>query len=293
MEEELDLKSILKTFWDQKILIISITTVFALSSIYSTLNTPNEYKAVLKIIPAEGSAGSKSSGLAAQFGGLAGLAGLGGKSTTPEDVIALEIMQSWSFIENFIQENDLEVELFAARGWNPETNELVIDPNTYDIKAGKWLSKPPTSWQLYELFLDRLSIQPQRDSNIINISYEHFSPLSSKEYIELLLEDINNYMRLRQIEISSNNILYLESQIQKTKMSEMKSVFYNLIEEQTKTKMLAEANKDYVFLTINRAMVPEQKSKPFRSLIVIQTTLIGGLISLIIALFLHIFIRRK
>jgi len=293
MEEELDIRSLLKTFWNQKVLILSITSIFALYSILSVLNTPNEYRAISKIIPAENASGNQNLGLAAQFGGLAGLAGIGGDTSTPEDVIALEIMQSWSFIENFIQVNNLEVELFAAKGWDDETGGLVIDKDVYDVEEEKWLSKPPTSWQLYKLFMDRLLIQPQRDSTIIHLGYEHYSPLRSKEYIELILRDINDYMRLRKIEIASKNISYLESQIKKTQKSEMKLVFYRLIEEQTKTKMLAEVNKDYVFLTIDRPMVPELKSRPYRSLIVIQTTFIGGLISLVIAIFAHIFRRKE
>lgn len=293
MEEELDFKSIIKTFWDQKILIIAITSVFAIFSIISVLNTPNEFKAVSKIIPAESSSGNSNTGLAGQLSGLAGIAGLGGDTSTPEDVIAIEIMQSWSFIETFIQKNNLEVELYALRGLDPKTNEFIIDGDVYDLDSDEWVSKPPTSWELYQLFLDRLSIIPQRDSTIVNIGYEHFSPIRAKEYVDLLLKEINDYMRLRKIQIAANNISYLQSQANKTQMSEMKSVFYNLIEEQTKTKMLAEVNLDYVFLTIDKAMVPELKSKPFRSLIVIQTTFIGGLISLVLVLFIYIFRRKE
>ena len=294
MEEELDFKSIIKTFWDQKILIFAITSGFAIVSIISVLNTPNEFKAVSKIIPAEdSSSGRASTGLAAQLGGLAGIAGLGGDASTPEHLIALEIMQSWSFVENFIEKNNLDKELYALQGWNPKSNELIFDEDVYDIDTDQWISIAPTSWKLYQLFLDRLTIIPQRDSTIINISYEHFSPVRSKEYVDLFLKEINSYMRLRKIEMATNNITYLQSQANKTQISEMKSVFYNLIEEQTKTKMLAEVNVDYVFVTIDKAMVPELKSKPFRSLIVIQTTFIGGLISLALVLFIYIFRRKE
>ena len=234
-------------------------------------------------------------GLAGQLGDIAGIAGFGGgaSKSTPEDVIALEIMQSWFFIENFIKKNNLEVELFALEGWDQERDELIVNKEVYDIEKSEWLSKPPTSWELYELFLDRFTILPQRGTTIVNVSYEHFSPKRSKEYVDLILKDINDFMRQRKIDMATKYIKYLESQVNKTQMSEMKSVFYNLIQEQTKTKMLAEVNVDYVFLTIDKAMIPELKSKPFRSLIVVQTTFIGGFISIILVLFLHIFIRRK
>ena len=293
IEEELDFRSLLKAFWDQKILIISITSVFAIFSIISVLNTPNEYKAVAKIIPAESSSGNNSGGLASQLGEIAGITGIGASKTTPEDVIALEIMQSWSFIENFIKKNNLEIELFALKGWDKDNDTLIINEDIYDVQASKWISKPPTSWELYELFLDRFSILPQRGTSILHISYEHYSPARSKEYVDLILKEINDYMRIRRIEMSEKNITYLQSQVNKTQISDMKSVFYNLIQEQTKTKMLAEVNLDYVFLTIDKAMIPELKSKPFRSLIVIQATFIGGFISIILVLFLRIFFRKE
>ena len=57
---------------------------------------------------------------------------------------------------------------------------------------------------------------------------------------------INEHMQQRQVEKVTNNINYLQVQIDKTSIAEMREVFYTIIEEQTKNKMLAEANPDYV-----------------------------------------------
>ena len=54
-------------------------------------------------------------------------------------------------------------------------------------------------------------------------------------------------MQQRQVEKVTNNINYLQAQIEQTSIAEMQEVFYNIIEEQTKNKMLAEASPDYVF----------------------------------------------
>ena len=97
-------------------------------------------------------------------------------------------------------------------------------------------------------------------------------------------------MRERKIKRVEKNIDYLQSQLAKTSMTEMKAVFYNLIEEQTKILMLAEANiDDYVFMTVSKSMIPEQRSYPFRRLIVIQFTLIGGMLSVLIVFLLRAF----
>ena len=99
-------------------------------------------------------------------------------------------------------------------------------------------------------------------------------------------------MRERKIKRVERNIEYLKKQLTKTSMTEMKTVFYNLIEEQTKILMLAEANlDDYVFMTVSKSMLPEQKSYPYRRLIVIQYTLIGGLLSVLLVFLLRAFKR--
>ena len=67
----------------------------------------------------------------------------------------------------------------------------------------------------------------------------------------------------------------------------MQSVFYQLIEEQTKTLMLAEVSDEYVFKTVSPAKVAEEKAKPMRALIVILGFMLGGMLSVIIVLIRH------
>jgi LPS O-antigen subunit length determinant protein (WzzB/FepE family) len=53
-------------------------------------------------------------------------------------------------------------------------------------------------------------------------------------------------------------------------------MLFELIEEQTKTVMLANVREEYILKTIDRAVVEESRAKPSRVLIVF----IGGLIGL-------------
>lgn len=57
------------------------------------------------------------------------------------------------------------------------------------------------------------------------------------------------------------------------------------MEEQVKSQMLTEVRKDYVFKVVEPAIVPELKSKPRRSLIIILAGFIGGIIGMIVILF--------
>ena len=94
-------------------------------------------------------------------------------------------------------------------------------------------------------------------------------------------------MQTRQVAKVTSNIRYLEAQIAKTSIAEMREVFYTIIEEQTKNKMVAEASPDYAFVAVSPSMVPEEKSKPSRALICVLGTLLGGMLGVVIVLIRH------
>ena len=107
--------------------------------------------------------------------------------------------------------------------------------------------------------------------------------------VRSVLEAVNKHMQARQVLKVSNNIEYLQRQIKKTSVSEMQAVFYTIIEEQMKSKMLAEANPDYAFVVVAPSMVPEQRSRPKRALICIFGTLMGGMLSVMWVFVLRLF----
>ena len=294
-DDEIDLRELFMVLWAGKIKIVAITAVFAVASVVYALSVPNQYKATALLAPAQ-SGGGGLSGALGQLGGLASLAGVsigGGESS--ESQIAQEIMKSWSFVEGFIADNDLAVEVYAAEGWSRKSNQLKIDNDIYEVEAKSWLVEddhtgeegPPSSWQLFEAFSDKLSVSEDKKSGLVSVSIEYYSPQIAKQWLDLYISAINKHMQARQVEKVSNNISYLEAQIEKTAIAEMREVFYTIIEEQTKNKMVAEASPDYAFVAVSPSMVPEEKSQPKRALICILGTLLGGMLSVLLVLVMH------
>ena len=294
-DDEIDLRELFMVLWAGKIKIVAITAVFAVASVIYALSVPNQYKATALLAPAQSDGGGLSGALG-QLGGLASLAGVsigGGESS--ESQIAQEIMKSWSFVEGFIADNDLAVEVYAAEGWSRKSNQLKIDNDIYEVEAKSWLIEddhtgkegPPSSWQLFEAFSDKLSVSEDKKSGLVSVSIEYYSPQIAKQWLDLYITAINKHMQARQVEKVSNNISYLEAQIEKTSIAEMREVFYTIIEEQTKNKMVAEASPDYAFVAVSPSMVPEEKSQPKRALICILGTLLGGMLSVLLVLVMH------
>jgi uncharacterized protein involved in exopolysaccharide biosynthesis len=288
-DDEIDLRELFSVLWAGKILIVAITAVFALVSVGYALSLANQYKASAVVSPAQ-SGGSSLGAMAGQLGGLASLAGINiGSGESNETQEAMEIMQSWGFMEAFIQTHDLQVPIYAAIGWDKGSNSLKLNSDLYDATSERWLieddesgeNRAPSSWELYEKFRDRVAVSQDKTSGLINISVEYYSPQIAKQWVDLFIITINDYMRARKLEQVNRNIEYLTAQIDKTAIADMREVFYQLVEEQTKSKMLAEASPEYAFVTVSRAMVPEQKSQPERALVCILGTLLGGMLSVL------------
>lgn len=298
-EDEFDLRELFSILWKGKWIIIGVTFIFAIASVGYALYLPNEYKATT-VLQSNDNSQNKLSSMASQFGGLASLAGINlGSGESSDSMIAVEILGSWGFAEKFINKHNLALPLFATKGWAASSNQIIIDEDIYSTTEQAWVRKPPkgktvepTSWELYKEFKDRLSINQDKETGLISISITFYSPEIAKEWVDLLVKDINQLMRQRALQEANNNIAYLEEQFASTPYAELRTMFSELIQEQHKNKMLAQASDEYTFKTVSAAKVPEEKEKPHRGLIVIAGFLLGGLLSSVVLILITI-LRRK
>ncbi|ENP8354941.1 LPS O-antigen length regulator [Vibrio sp. B513a] len=294
VEQDVDMRDIFEALWKGKWIILTITFLFAVSSVFYAINIPNIYKADALLSPVESSSSGGLSKMAGQLGGLAALAGVNiGSGDTSQTQLAVQVIKSRQFIESFITKHKLLVPLMAAKDWNLKSNQLVIDKDIYDEGKSLWLREPeglrgsePSLQEAYDVFLKEvMTISEDKDTGFYTISVKHFSPYVAKNWVNWLVRDINKVMRERTISESSQNLKYLNEQLQKTAVADMQSTFYKLIEEQTKSLMLAEVQEEFVFKVVDPAVVPELKDGPKRALICVLGTFLGaflgGAISLI------------
>ena len=288
-DDSIDLGEVFVVLWAGRLKIFVITAIFAIASVIYALSVPNQYKATTLLAPAQSSGGGLSGALG-QLGGLASLAGVSlGGGETSEAQIAQIIMKSRSFIEVFIESNNLAVELYATEGWDKASSKSIINSDSYDSERKQWLFEggAPSSWTLYKAFSEKLSVSEDIGTGLLSVSIEHYSPRIAKQWLDLYVSGVNEHMQKRQMVKVTRNIEFLEAQIEKTNIAGMQEVFYTIIEEQIKSKMLAEASPDYAFAVVSASMVPEQKSQPRRALISILGTLLGGMLSVLLVLVMH------
>jgi LPS O-antigen subunit length determinant protein (WzzB/FepE family) len=293
VDDEIDLRELFARIWAERWTVIGSGFVATVLAVALALWLPNIYRSEVLLAPAEESSGGGLSALASQFGGLASLAGISlPKSEVDKTTVAMEVLKSRAFLTRFIREHHLEVPLMAAKGWDRESDRLVIDDDIYDPASKTWVrdvdppKKPePSDWELYEAFKDILGVSQDKNTGLITVSVEFYSPEMAKQWVDQLIVEINQYMKERDVADASKQIAFLKEQIDQTSIADMQKIFYSLIEQQTKVVMLAQVRDEYVFKTLDPAVVPEEKAKPKRALIVVLGAMLGGMLGIFIALF--------
>ena len=295
-ENEIDFLQIFKILYKKKFFIILVTFFVSLLSAIYSLQIPNTFKSFAVLVPVESSKNRPQSGTLSSLANLAGISIQSGGVSNK--TISIELMKSWGFIEKFIKKNELEVKIYASKGWDRRTDQIIIDNKIYDSKNQKWLRKEnefkksePSSWELYEAFKGMLNISEDELTGLVTVSFEHFSPTFSKKIVEMLVDEINQYSRLNSLEKAKKNLEYLNVQILREGNVTTRGFLYSLVESELENKMIAEVNYDHVFITAQKPMVPELKNSPQRFLIVAMSVLIAMVFSIFYVLTRHYFLK--
>ena len=295
MDDEIDLKELFAVLWEGKLIISAITGIAAAISVIVALSQPNIYTATALLAPAESSGGGLS-GLMKQYGGLASLAGvsLPGGEEGSRAQLGMELMKSRAFVGNFVERHDILPELMAVESWEQASGDVLFDAQMYDAATKTWVREvdppqlpQPSAQEAHKAFTAILGISEDKQTGYVSVSIEHQSPVIAAQWVNWLVKDVNAAVRFQDVDEATKSIEYLKQQAAKTSLADLQTVFFELIQSQTETVMLAEVRPEYVFKTIDPAIVPEEKSEPSRALICVLGTLLGGLLGVVIVLIRH------
>ena len=299
-DDEIDLRELFAVLWTGKYWIAGLTSIAAILSVVYALSLPNIYRSEALLAPSSMDGGGIG-GLAKQYGGLASLAGISlpGGGEMDKTALALAVIKSRRFISDFIQRHDILVPLMAADGWDQSTGELSINADIYDTGSATWVGavRPPQPVQpsgqkAHKVFDALLSITEDKKSGFVSLSIAHYSPMVAQQWVTWLVEDTNNTLRAQDVAEAENSIAYLKTQVDATSLTDLQSRFFEMIQSQTETIMLAKVREEYAFKTVDPAVIPEQKDKPKRALICLLGTLLGGMLSVLWVLIRHYALNR-
>ena len=106
-----------------------------------------------------------------------------------------------------------------------------------------------------------------------------------------MVKQLNEQLREKAIADSQKRIGYLEKELAKTSLQDMRLILYNLLESEKQKAMLANVNEDFALEVIDPAVSPQIPEKPKRQLIIALGGVCGVFLG-IFAVFFGQFMRK-
>jgi uncharacterized protein involved in exopolysaccharide biosynthesis len=301
-DDEIDLVELFQALYKRKFFIIGLSLLLGIFVAGYSLTIPNEFKAQASLMPV----GSSGGGGLGQYAGLASLAGIAlPKGEAPKSEEALAILRSHKFLSGFIDEYQLKPLLFPDN-WDKEQSEWIVgEPglrsrimsalrgSSDDVVEPTYegqeilLSGEPSMQESVKVLSNALQVNEGGKTGVITVSIQWTDPVLARDWVNLLVRDINEHLRQQEMQSAKRSISFLESQIQQISLIEHRQVAFKIIEENLKNLTLAQTEEDYVFKVIDPAIVPEDRSKPKRSLMVAVGLVLGFMLGVFIALILN------
>lgn len=265
---ELDLDSILRVLWEQRYLIACSAALFGVAAVVFALVATPTYRAEVAVTEVQESALDGAASKIGQLGGLASLVGvdlLGGDMNRE----AQAVLRSRRLIEEFIK-GHVPLRTFAGNG------------------------KPPTLWRAVQMFKeDVLEIKETPLNGVTAVGIEWTDARVAAQWANDFVALANEMLRTRALNESTRNIKYLNEQLAKTDVVELRRVLYNLIENETKTQMLANARMEYAFTVVDPAVAPEIRWFPRRTIITLLGVSAGIFLGVLAAFARHAWGRGR
>jgi uncharacterized protein involved in exopolysaccharide biosynthesis len=271
------LVSVVLSGW--KVTVICGLSGAILAAVIAMQMTP-QYRAHALIAPVQASGGIGGN-LRSQFGGLAALAGvdLGSANTRKEESFAT--LASSGFAREFITTEGIMPQLF---------------PKLWDATAKAWRAdkeKPTIGDATLRFVGDICSVVEDRKTGLISVTVEFESPRLAAQWANRMVELVNERLRAEATQNATRSIEYLNGELAKTNVVELRQAIFRLIETQVNNAMLASVQREYAFRFIDRAVPPEHRFSPKRVLLTLLGGIAGGAIGMLLSLVLRAYRREK
>lgn len=291
----INVSAIIASISQRAVPILVVTLAISAATFGWMLMLPEQYQAEVHLISTNNDEQLSFGGAGGDLGGIASLAGFDSRlgSDSRLDRLALDVIQTHSFAADFLSNQPSLIPLLIAiQGWDLESSTVEFDDSLYSPDTG-WVNEPITEikkleqlWSAVYQFEKRLEVTESSTTNMVTLAFEHESPSVAVNVLEQLQLKINSQMRESVIQDSKRNIEYLTEEATNTSVADLKAVFYRLIEEQTKTLMLASSSREFVFKKATPILMPVSPSGPPRVLVTIilgfMTLLLSCLVAVIV-----------
>jgi LPS O-antigen subunit length determinant protein (WzzB/FepE family) len=271
-ENEISIIELWEVLFKKRLLIIVVTALFGVASIIYALTATELWKPEVMIYPSEIDSNENSSlnSAISQF--------ISPNSQNTKTSKYLAILFSRNFLLKFIEDENISKNLFEEE---------------WDTKKNTWKSEKPSEYALYSQLKNSIEVDKEEATGIIRVSFTWYDKYFAASTVNKLIDQLNTHIRLSEVEEYKKQLTYIEDQIKKTNLNQVRSVLFNIVENLSSSIMIAETRLQYAFKVIDYASPPEFRFFPQRTNLVLLWTFIGFFMSCVLSLLINIFVNLK
>lgn len=270
---------IFEATWQHRWTIVAVTAFFVLAASFAAVVMKPIYRAEIVVLPVKEMGAQRGLGsIASQLGGLAALAGLGLADGGRKDE-AIAILESRKFTEQFIRD----------RGLLP-----ILYEDDWDAQSKRWKSSDPddvpTLWKAEDRFARKIRrISEDKGTGVITLKIEWKDPRAAAQWANELVQRLNGEIRARDTAEAQRSLAYLNEQLKKTEVVELRETIHRLIETEINRVMLTSVRDEYVLRILDPATPPDVDDyvRPKRVLMIVAALVLGLALSMVFALLRH------
>ncbi|WP_029890086.1 Wzz/FepE/Etk N-terminal domain-containing protein [Polycyclovorans algicola] len=277
-DDEIDLRELVAALWRGKWWIMLFTLLATvLAGVYAFTATPQfKSEATLQLRD-----DNSSGGMGGQLGGLAALAGVSlGSGGGSDQIYASAYVESRAFIQGFIDTHDVMQHLYAdrwdaeAQDWRPETKRFSDEP-----------APPPTPWHAYSKFMEEVfSIAVDTQTGTQTWAVTWHDPVLAAEWLKALIERANVELNRAVLDEATNNLRYLEGQLQAAGTVEVRQTVASMMESELNQLMMARNAERGTLVVVDPPLEPQAPFKPKKPLILVLGFMLGGMLGVMFVL---------
>jgi uncharacterized protein involved in exopolysaccharide biosynthesis len=259
-----------EALWRGRWMVIGLCVLSAVVSVFYALSATSIYRSEVVLAPASKGA---MSGTVSPLGGLASLAGisLGGATDEAE---ALAMLASNGFTAAFVRDKKLLPVLFADR-WDAQGQKWKVPPEEQpDVRDGVRFFR--------EGVLSISENEPK--TGLVTLAIEWTDPQTAAGWAGELVQRLNETARRRDVAESQRKLDYLNQEMSKATIVELRQAISRVIQDQINAMMLAQAQSEYAFKVIDPPTIPKRRIWPQRTLIVLLAVLLAAFVGTFIVL---------
>jgi uncharacterized protein involved in exopolysaccharide biosynthesis len=255
---ELSVATIIRGFFVRwKLFAAALGTLWVLGLLYILL-TPSQYEASADFTYVSQSYETPApSGIAA----LASTVGLGGP-TSAERSVAIATLRSRQLAQDFVTKYHL-LPLLFPKAWDSERNAWKDEP------------KKPSPRDGADRLRLMINISDNSDTNVISLTMRMRDQQRVALLVNAYVQMADDVLRHRSLNDNQESLAYLEDELTKTNVAELRLSITNLIEQSLQHITVTKTRSDYAFNVVDAAVVPKERVWPRAGLLMAVMTILG------------------